>query len=97
MNWKKAEIVFELIVFGIIIGIIEDLVAVYIVTGEPITWHIFGIIVLIAIPFAIIGEVIFDRINFARIFKKLYNRGIHACPACGRAIRGEPKKKRRSR
>ena len=37
MNWKKVEIVFELLIFGILIGVVEDLVAIKFVTNEPIT------------------------------------------------------------
>ena len=71
-NWKKIEVVFELLVFGIIIGIAEDLIAIKLATGEEITPRVILIVVLIAIPFAIIGEVIFDRIDFAGIFKRMF-------------------------
>ena len=71
-NWRKWEVIFELLVFGIVIGIIEDLTAIKLATGEPITLRVIGIVILIAIPFAIIGEVIFDRIDFATIFKRMF-------------------------
>lgn len=67
---RRLEVAFEFLVFGIVIGIIEDIVAVKITTGEPITWKIVGIIVLIAIPFAIIGEIIADNLDFSRLFKR---------------------------
>lgn len=73
-NWKKWEVIFELLVFGIVIGIIEDLTAIKFATGEPITLKIIGIVILIAIPFAILGEVIFDRIDFAAILKRIFWR-----------------------
>ncbi len=73
-NWKKWEVIFELLVFGIVIGIIEDLTAIKFATGEPITLKIIGIVILIAIPFAILGEVIFDRIDFATIFKRMFGK-----------------------
>ncbi|MBI1978856.1 MAG: hypothetical protein HYS62_02205 [Candidatus Aenigmarchaeota archaeon] len=44
-------------------GIIEDLIAVTLSTGEPLTWKILGIIALVAIPFAAIGELIVDRME----------------------------------
>jgi len=74
MNWKKVEVIFEFLIFGIVIGITEDLIAIKFATGETITLRIIGIVVLIAIPFAIIGEVIFDRIDFAVIFKNLFEK-----------------------
>lgn len=67
---KKVEIFAEFLVFGIIIGIVEDLIAVKLTTGDMITWTMVGIIVLVTIPFAIIGELIVDNIDFAT---KLYH------------------------
>jgi uncharacterized membrane protein len=60
---KRLEIFLEFFIFGLIMGIVEDLIAVSIVTGEPITWKVICIIALVALPFAIIGELIVDRIN----------------------------------
>lgn len=75
MNLKNAnrlEVFFEFLVFGIVIGVIEDLIAVYVATGDPITWHIVGVVVLIAIPFAILGEIFVDKIDFVALFKKFF-------------------------
>ena len=74
MNWKKAELIFEFLIFGIVIGITEDLIAIKFATGEPITPRIIGIVILIAIPFAILGEIIFDRINFSKIFQRIFEK-----------------------
>jgi len=74
MNWRKLEIIFEFLIFGILLGITEDLIAIKLATGTPITWHVIGIVVLIAIPFAIIGELVFDRIDFAKIFQNFFER-----------------------
>ncbi len=71
-KWQKLEVLFELLVFGIAIGIVEDIIAIKLATDAPITWHVVGIVVLVAIPFAILGEVIFDKVDFARILKKLF-------------------------
>jgi hypothetical protein len=73
-KWKKIEVIFELIIFGIIIGITEDLIAIKLATEAPITPKVIGIVILIAIPFAFIGEVIFDRIDFADIFQRIFER-----------------------
>lgn len=74
MDLEKAEVFLEFLIFGIIIGVIEDLLAVKLATGEPITLKILGIIILIAIPFAILGEIVVDRIDFVATFKKLFKR-----------------------
>lgn len=66
---RRLEVFLEFFVFGVIFGVIEDLIAVKLSTGEAITWRIIGIIVLVAVPFAVIGELIVDRIDFVKFFK----------------------------
>ncbi len=66
------EVFLEFLCFGIIIGVIEDIIAVKVTTGAAITWYVFGIIVLIAVPFAFLGEVVVDRVNFVEILGKLF-------------------------
>ena len=73
-KWYKMEVIFELIVFGVVIGMIEDIIAIKITTGEMVTWEMVGIIVLVAVPFAILGEVVFDKIDFASIFRKIFSK-----------------------
>lgn len=65
MKTKKIELIIEFLIFGIIVGVIEDLIAVSFIGGERITWEIIGLVVLLAIPFAIIGEIFADNVNFA--------------------------------
>lgn len=72
---KKIEVIIEFLIFGIILGIVEDALAVKLTTGESITWETIGIIVLITIPFALIGEVVVDNIDHFRIWKKLLTKG----------------------
>lgn len=73
-NWKRIEVILEFLIFGIVIGVIEDVIAVTVTTGEPITWKIIGIIVLVAIPFAFIGEVVADQIDFVKILKRFFEK-----------------------
>jgi len=74
MKPHKIELFFEFLVFGILIGITEDLIAVTLTTGQIITWKIVGIIVLIAIPFAVIGELLADRIDFIKLYRKIFKK-----------------------
>ena len=67
---KRLEIFIEFLVFGIIMGVVEDLIAITLVTGATITWRSILIITLVAIPFAVIGELIFDRIGLPRKKRK---------------------------
>lgn len=62
---------FEFLLFGIVIGVTEDLIAVYLTTGETITWSMVGIVVLLAIPFAILGELIADHVDFIKLYDKI--------------------------
>lgn len=74
MNPKKLEVAFEFLIFGIFIGIIEDIVAVKLTTGAAITLRTIGIIVLIAIPFAILGEILADNIDFVKLYRKIFKK-----------------------
>lgn len=74
VNYRKLEIFLEFFIFGIIIGVIEDVVAVKVTTGEPITWKIIGIIVIIAIPFAYLGEVVADQVDFTKYLEKWFSK-----------------------
>ncbi|MEK6846683.1 MAG: hypothetical protein AABY16_00795 [Nanoarchaeota archaeon] len=58
--WRHIEMFLEFLIFGIIMGVVEDLIAVTLITGEPITMEIMGLVTLVSIPFAIIGELIVD-------------------------------------
>jgi len=58
---KRIEVFLEFLLFGVIMGVAEDLIAVKLATGETITWKMVVIITIVAIPFAIIGEYIVDK------------------------------------
>ena len=74
MNHKRLEVFLEFLCFGVIMCVIEDMIAVRITSGTPITWKVFGVIVLIAIPFAFIGEMIVDKINFVKLFRRFFSK-----------------------
>lgn len=77
MNKRKARrlaIFIEFLVFGIVIGITEDLLVVVLATSEPITWKVVWIVVAVAIPFAIIGELIVDNIDLAKHIERWSER-----------------------
>jgi hypothetical protein len=74
MKFKRLEIFLEFLIFGVIVGVIEDIIALKFATGEPITPKVIGIVVLVAIPFAFLGEVVVDKIDFVEIFEKLFKK-----------------------
>ena len=62
----RTERLMEFLVIGLAMGICEDLLAVWLTTGEPITWSVFGIVFLIALPFAFLSEYVVDHPKFWR-------------------------------
>jgi len=73
-KWERIEVFFEFLIFGIVVGIVEDLIAVKVATDAPITPHVVGVVILVAIPFAFLGEVLVDRIDFIAVFKKIFRK-----------------------
>ena len=63
---EKTERILEFVVIGLIMGITEDLLAVWLATGEPITWDILWIVILVALPFAFVSEYVVDHPRFWR-------------------------------
>ena len=63
---RKTEIFVEFFIFGVLMGIVEDLIAIFVSTGEPITPQIVMIASLVAVPFAGFSELVVDRFNFVR-------------------------------
>ncbi len=74
MKWKRIEVIFELLVYGVAVGVLEDIIAIKLATGEPITWKVVGIVVMVAVPFAVLGEVVFDNIDFASKFERWFGK-----------------------
>jgi len=74
MNWRRLEVFLEFLIFGVLVGVVEDLIAVTLSTGEPITFKIIWIVVLISIPFAILGEILIDQVDFIKIWQKLFSK-----------------------
>ena len=73
-KWKKIEVFLEFLVFGIIVGIAEDLITISVATDATISWRVVAIVVSIAIPFAFLGEILVDRIDFVEIFLNSYKK-----------------------
>jgi hypothetical protein len=73
-KWKRIEVFAEFLVFGIVVGVIEDIIAIKVVANASITWHTLGVVILIAIPFAVLGEFVVDRIDFVELFRKTFKK-----------------------
>lgn len=73
MERDRAERLIEFLVIGVVAGISEDLLAVWLATGETITPHVVGIVVLVAIPFAVVSELVVDSEDFP-LFRRIAER-----------------------
>lgn len=58
----------EFLIIGVLVGLIEDILAIIFATDAKITWHVIWIVLLIAIPFAILSELIVDHPRFWECF-----------------------------
>lgn len=61
---RRLEVFFEFLIFGIALGIVEDLVAIVLATDAKISPKLFLIVLLVTIPFAALGELIVDKTNW---------------------------------
>jgi hypothetical protein len=70
---KKTIGFLEFAIMGVLMGMVEDSLVVYFVTGETITFGAVWIVLVTALPFAFISEYIVDHPKFwstIKIFKK---------------------------
>ena len=68
---KRLEVFFEFLIFGLALGIIEDIIAIWLATDAKITPHVFLVVILVTIPFAALGELVVDRKDW---FKAIWDR-----------------------
>jgi len=68
---KKTLRFIEFFLVGVVMGISEDILAVWFSTGEPITLRVVGIVFLVALPFAIISEYVVDHPKFWKTIFRL--------------------------
>lgn len=69
----KRRIIYHLLAFflvGLAMGITEDLIAIHFSTGAEITPHVFLIASLVALPFALVSEILIDFELLRRILFK---------------------------
>ncbi|QPV63484.1 hypothetical protein I7X12_02285 [Halosimplex litoreum] len=64
MHHGQLTRVLEFFVVGIVFGVTEDVLAVLIATDAELSAEIVGVVVVIAIPFAVLSELIVDHPKF---------------------------------
>ena len=61
----------EFFLIGLLLGVIEDLLAIFFATDAKINPRVIIIAGLVALPFAFISEIIVDQKRFPRFIKRL--------------------------
>ncbi|MBU0572225.1 hypothetical protein KKH23_00970 [Patescibacteria group bacterium] len=67
---KVLAHLFEFFVLGVCMGVVEDIIAIHFATDTIITLQTFKVAVLVAVPFAIIAEILVDLKVFRKVFFK---------------------------
>ena len=70
---KKTLRIIEFLIIGVLFGLVEDVIAVRAVSDVAIDFRVLMTILAVAIPFAIISELVVDHPRFweiIRLFKK---------------------------
>lgn len=67
---KRIVRFLEFFVVGFLFGIAEDLLVVFTATDARITFHVVVIAAIIALPFAIFSELIFDKPETRRYIRR---------------------------
>lgn len=69
MTHKQKIRLVEFLIIGVVMGTLEDLIAVFFATDAKFSWHILIVVFLVALPFAVISELVVDHPNF---WKKIW-------------------------
>jgi hypothetical protein len=64
MNRLKKLRIVEFLLIGVVMGVIEDLIAIAFATDAEINLNVIWIVLLVAIPFAYLSEVVVDHPRF---------------------------------
>ncbi len=62
-NRTKIRLV-EFFIIGLLFGIVEDVLAITLATGGHFEWKYIWIAAIVALPFAVISELIVDHPDF---------------------------------
>lgn len=64
----------EFFIVGLLLGVVEDLIAITLATEKAIDLRVFVIAFLVAFPFAIFSELIVDHDKFKGLIRKWFKR-----------------------
>lgn len=60
----KTLRILEFVFIGVIVGVLEDIIAILIATDASFSWHVLWIVFLVALPFAFFSEIVVDNPRF---------------------------------
>ncbi len=73
----KLKRLLEFFVIGLVFGIIEDLIAITLTTDAKLEWSTVLVVFFIALPFAVISELVVDHPKFwQKILPGLDHNGV---------------------
>ena len=61
---------FIFFLIGLALGVVEDIIAIRLATDAVITWHVVEVAFLVALPFAVLTELVVDM----HLFRSLLDR-----------------------
>lgn len=64
---KKLRLA-EFLIIGVLLGVVEDLLAVFFATDAQINLGVIWIVFLVALPFAFLSEIVVDHPRFWQRF-----------------------------
>lgn len=69
---RVATHLVEFFIVGLAMGIVEDLLAIHFATDAPITFRTFKVAFWVALPFAVISELLVDQKFFRRTLRSMF-------------------------
>lgn len=73
----KKRVISRLIEFffiGLVMGVVEDLLAIHFATDAQITLQTFKVAFLVALPFAVISELLVDLKLFQKVLRRYFKK-----------------------
>lgn len=66
---RRLERFTEFLLVGVVLGVVEDMIAVMLVTGESFSPEMLGVVVMVTVPFAAFSELVVDSDEYLIIEK----------------------------
>ena len=65
--------IIEFLIIGVLLGVIEDIIAILLATDASFSWRIVFVAFFVALPFAFFSELVVDHPRFWDFFRKAEN------------------------